>query len=233
MTEGPQSQMSSHQLSLPHVVHLPSAAPVNHSAARHPTILALHGRGSNEADLIGLAPHLPQDLLWISPRAPLALGPQSYEWYRVQVIGKPDPDQLLASLETVDHFMDEILSAYPVDPQKLFLLGFSQGSILSLCYILAHPGRIAGVMAQSGYLPNGVDLEIDRLEVRGKPILMTHGEQDTMIPVEWARASRDRLQDFGVNLTYEEFQMGHSVSLESLQAISSWLRRRLEKRDDE
>ena len=233
MTEGPKSQMSSHQLSLPHIVHISSAAQAGGPSARHPTILALHGRGSNEADLIELATHLPQDLLWISPRAPLVLGPRSYEWYRVRVIGRPDPDQVLASLETIDHFIDEILSAYPIDPQKLFLLGFSQGSILSMCYTLAHPGRIAGVIAQSGYLPNGVDLEIDRTAVQGKPFLLTHGEQDTLIPVEWARASRDRLQDLGVDLTYEEFQMGHSVSLESLQVISNWLERQLEKRDHE
>jgi phospholipase/carboxylesterase len=138
---------------------------------------------------------------------------------------------VLASLETIDHFIDEILSAYPIDPQKLFLLGFSQGSILSMCYTLSHPHRIAGVIAQSGYLPSGVDLEIDRMAVQGKPFLLTHGEQDTLIPVEWARASRDRLQDLGVDLTYEEFQMGHSVSLESLQVISNWLEHQLEKRD--
>ncbi len=225
--------MSSHQLSFPHVVHIPAATPAGDSADRHPTILALHGRGSNEADLIGLAPHLPQDLLWISPRAPLVLGPRSYEWYRVQVVGRPDPDHLLASLEALDRFINEILAAYPIDPQKLFLLGFSQGSILSMCYTLAHPGRIAGIIAQSGYLPNGVDLKIDRTAVRDKPFLLTHGEQDTLIPIEWARASRDRLQDLGVDLTYEEFQMGHSVSLESLQVISHWLGHQLERRDHE
>src|SRR5215208_3571690 len=105
--------MSSEQLSLPHLIELP-ASPANKEAqARYPTILALHGRGSNEEDLIGLAQHLPQGLLWISPRAPLVLGPGSYEWYRVQVIGKPDPDQVLAALETIDHFIGEILAIYP------------------------------------------------------------------------------------------------------------------------
>jgi phospholipase/carboxylesterase len=215
------------------VVHLPAAAQAGDPAARHPTILALHGRGSNEADLIGLAPHLPQDLLWISPRAPLVLAPRSYEWYRVQVIGRPDPDQLLASLETLDHFLNEALSSYPIDHQGLFLLGFSQGSILSMCYTLTHPVRVAGVIAQSGYLPNTIDLEIDRPAVRGKPFLLTHGEQDTLIPAEWARASRERLQDLGVDLTYQEFAMGHNVSLESLQAISRWLGQQLEKPDHE
>src|SRR5215211_6239934 len=121
--------MSSKQLSLPHFIELPASPPNEETQARYPTILALHGRGSNEEDLMGLAPHLPQGLLWISPRAPLVLGPGSYEWYRVRVIGMPDPDQVLAALETIDHFIDGILATYPIDPQKLFLLGFSQGSI--------------------------------------------------------------------------------------------------------
>ena len=218
--------MSSNSLSLPHLVEFP-ATRTPESSSRYPTILALHGRGSNEEDLIGLAPHLPQGLLWISPRAPLTLGPRSYEWYRVRVIGMPDPVQVQAALETIDHFVDEVLVTYPIDPQKLFLLGFSQGSLLSLCYTLTHPSRIAGVIAQSGYIPQGVDLEIDEAGVQGKPFILTHGVQDTMLPIEWARLSRDRLQSLGVDFEYHEFPMGHNVSMESLEVIDKWLEKQL------
>ena len=219
--------MSSPSLSLIHLVEYPDSAQSPQPLSRYPTILALHGRGSNEQDLIGLAPHLPQGLLWISPRAPLLLGPGSYEWYRVRVIGMPDPAQVLAALETIDHFVDEILATYPVDPQKLYLLGFSQGSLLSMCYTLTHPSRLAGVVAQSGYIPQGVDLQIDEAALKGKPFVLTHGEHDTMIPVEWARLSRDRLQGLGVDLEYQEFPMGHNVSMESLEVIYKWLERYL------
>jgi phospholipase/carboxylesterase len=143
------------------------------------------------------------------------------------VIGRPEPGQVFTAIETVDHFIEEILAAYPIDPRKLFLLGFSQGSLLSVCYTLANPARVAGVIAQSGYIPNGVDLEIDEASLRGKPFILTHGEQDTLLPVEWARASRDRLQALGVDLEYHEFQMGHSVSMESLKVIYKWLEKRL------
>jgi phospholipase/carboxylesterase len=219
--------MSSEPLSLPHQLEFPAPAQNREAPSRYPTILALHGRGSNEEDLIELARHLPRGLLWISPRAPLLLGPGAYEWYRVRVIGKPDPEQVFSAIETVDHFIDEILAAYPIDPQRLFLLGFSQGSLLSMCYTLTHPGRVAGVIAQSGYIPNGIELEIDEAGLRGKPFLLTHGQQDTMLPVEWARASRDRLQNLGVDLEYHEFTMGHHVSRESLEVIHTWLEKRL------
>ena len=219
--------MTSDQLSLPHEIQFPDSHQSEASEVRYPTILALHGRISNENDLIGLAPHLPKGLFWISPRAPLVLGPDSYEWYRVRVIGKPEPKQVMAALETLDNFIDEILSAYPVDARNLFLLGFSQGSILSMCYTLSHPSRVAGVIAQSGYIPGGLDLEINEAEVKDKPFLLTHGEQDTIIPVEWSRASRDRLQALGIDLSYQEFRMGHGVSMESLAVIAAWLQKQL------
>ena len=219
--------MSSDPLSLVHRIEYPASAQSGEAPARYPTVLALHGRGSNEEDLIGLAPHLPEGLLWISPRAPLLLGPGSFEWYRVRVIGRPEPDQVLAALETIDHFIDEALAAYPIDPQRLFLFGFSQGSILSMCYTLTHPARVAGTIAQSGYLPENVKLEIDEEGVKGKPFLLTHGEQDTMIPVEWGRLTRDFLQRSGVDLSYHEFHMGHSVSMESLEVINRWMEKQL------
>jgi phospholipase/carboxylesterase len=221
-----QNKMEANQLSLSHLIEYP-ASHREHKQLLYPTILALHGRGSNEEDLLGLAPHLPQGLLWISPRAPLLLGPGSYEWYRVRVIGMPDREQLLAALDTIDRFIDEILSAYPIDPQKLFLLGFSQGSMVSMSYTLGHPDRISGVIAQSGYIPGNVDVHVDEAGLRRKPFLLTHGEQDTLIPVEWGRASRDRLQALDVDLEYHEFPMGHSVSMESLAVIHSWLERQL------
>ncbi|HET6594431.1 MAG TPA: alpha/beta fold hydrolase [Anaerolineales bacterium] len=219
--------MSSTPLSLLHHARFPASAQSSHSDVRYPTILALHGRGSNEEDLIGLAPHLPEGLAWISPRAPLVLSLGSYEWYQVRVIGRPEPEQVLSALEAIDQFIDEILRTYPIDPQKLFLLGFSQGSILSMCYTLTHPSRIAGVIAQSGYVPNHMDLEIDEAGLKGKPFILTHGNQDTVIPVEWDRASRDRLLQLGVDLEYHEFPMGHNVSMESLEVIRQWLEKQL------
>jgi phospholipase/carboxylesterase len=217
------------QLSLHHLVRFPASIQSQDTQSRHPTILAVHGRGSNERDLIGLAPHLPEQLLWVSPRASLILAPDSYEWYRVRVIGILDAHQMMSALETIDRFVDEILSTYPIDPKKLFLLGFSQGSLLSMCYTLSHPSRVAGVIAQSGYIPNIIDLEIKEAEIKDNPFILTHGEQDSLIPIDWARASRDRLQKLGVNLMYYEFQMGRQVSMESLAVISAWLEKQLEQ----
>lgn len=209
-------------LSLPHLTQFPASISPE-AISVFPTILSLHGRGSNESDLIGLADYLPKNFLWVSPRGPFSLGSNSYEWFQISQVGKPDPTRLAHALDTIDKFIDEIIANYPVDKNKLYLLGFSQGSIVSMSYALTRPERVAGVIAQSGYIPHESGLHIDEAGVKGKPFILTHGIQDPMLPVDWARRSRDTLQKLQTNLEYHEFNMGHNITAESLAVINSWL----------
>ena len=215
------------QLSLPHLTHFPASLSAEADAV-YPTILALHGRGSNESDLIGLAQYLPQKFLWISPRGTFSLGADAFEWFQITQIGKPDPTRLANALNTIDTFIDEAIANYPVDKNQLYLLGFSQGSIMSMSYALTKPQRVAGVIAQSGYIPHESGLQIDAAGIKSKPFILTHGIQDPMLPVDWARRSRDTLQNLGTNLEYHEFNMGHNVSAESLAIINTWLERQIQ-----
>jgi phospholipase/carboxylesterase len=213
-------------LSLHHLTHFPAASPKPDSV--YPTLLALHGRGSNEHDLLGLAPYLPQEFLWVSPRGTFPLGPGGFEWFQITQIGKPDPARLANTLNVLDTFIDELIANYPVDRAKLYLLGFSQGSIVSMAYALTKPGRVAGVIAQSGYLPLESGLQIDEAAVKGKPFILTHGIHDPLLPVDWARRSHETLKTWGADLEYHEFDMGHQVSEESLAVIHAWLTRQLQ-----
>ena len=214
------------QLSLQHLTRFPAShSPTADSV--YPTILALHGRGSNEHDLIGLAPYLPKEFMWISPRGTFSLAPGAYEWFQITQIGKPDPVRLANALQTIDTFIDEIIVNYPVDKNKLYLLGFSQGSIVSISYTLTRPQRVTGVVAQSGYIPHESGLQIDEANIKGKPFILTHGIQDAMLPVDWARRSRNTLEKLEVNLEYHEFDMAHQVTKESLEVINSWFEKQL------
>jgi phospholipase/carboxylesterase len=220
--------MESKQLSLTHLVRYPASHRPG-PAVRYPTIVALHGRGSNEHDLLELAPYLPTNLLWISPRGPFSLGPDSYEWFQLAQVGKPDPARLANAITTLDQFIDEVFDHYPVDPYHFYLLGFSQGTVVSLSYLLTHPERVSGVIGQSAYIPLESGLQIDEDGLRNKPILLTHGIQDSVLPVEWARRSRDVLTALGADLEYHEFGMGHEVTGSSLQVIAAWLERQLQR----
>jgi phospholipase/carboxylesterase len=218
--------MQSKQLSLVHLVQYPASySPAGEGI--FPTIVALHGRGSNERDLIGLAPYLPQELLWISPRGAFSLGPDAYEWFQLMQVGRPDPTRLANSLDMLDRFLEEVKQHYPVDAEKLYLLGFSQGTVVSLSYAVSMPERVVGVIAQSAYLPLESGLQIDDVGLRNKPILLTHGIHDPVLPVDWARRSRDKLQELGANVEYHEFNMGHEVTPQSLQVIAAWLEHQL------
>ncbi len=218
--------MQSKRLSLVHLVQYP-AAYGHTSDSKFPTIVALHGRGSNERDLIGLASYLPKEFLWISPRGTFALGPDGYEWFQLLQVGKPEPTRLAAAIDTLDRFLNEAIEHYPVDRDQLYLLGFSQGTVVSLSYAVSMPERVTGVVAQSAYLPLESGLQIDEVGIKGKPIIMTHGVHDAVLPVEWARRSHEKLHALGARVDFHEFNMGHEVTSPSLDVIAAWLEKQL------
>ena len=214
-----------HQLSILHLTRFPVSQQSADTQTRYPAILALHGHGSNEADLIELAPLFQENLLWISGRGPYELGPGSYDWYRMEQMGRPNPVHLAAALEALDTFITELLAAYPIEPQKFFLLGFSQGSMIAMSYALTRPGRASGIIAQSGYIPGESGLKVDLEGIKGKPFIITHGLEDPVFPIETGRRTRDTLLGLKAEVEYHEFHMGHSTSPQSLTAIRNWLTR--------
>ena len=142
-------------------------------------------------------------------------------------MGLPNPDYLKTALEKIDTFITELLSAYPIDPQKIFMLGFSQGSMISMSFLLTRPKRIKGVIAQSGYVPMEAELGVDEDGVKGMPVIMTHGLEDSSMPLEWSHRSRDFLLRYGVDVEYHNFHMDHTITEESLGAIRNWLEKHL------
>ncbi|OGO75155.1 MAG: hypothetical protein A3K41_06120 [Chloroflexi bacterium RIFOXYD12_FULL_57_15] len=102
-------------------------------------------------------------------------------------------------------------------------MGFSQGSMMSMSFLLTRPGRIAGIIAQSGYVPLQSGIEVDEAGVKGKPIIMTHGYEDSRMPLDWSHQSRDFLLSQGMDLEYHNFHMDHTITEESLGAIKEWL----------
>lgn len=214
-------------LSLIHLVHQPTQP----SPGSPPLLLLCHGLGSDEADLLGLAPYLDPRLLIVSVRAPYPHGP-GYTWFALEI----GPDQIRAdmaqaaqSLDTLQRFLQEAITTYNADPQRVYLMGFSQGAIMSLCLTLVYPQRVAGAVAMSGRMPGEREfpLPTDREPFQDLPILVVHGLYDPVLPIQEGRRIRDRLQTLPVDLTYREYPMAHQVSEESLGDIIRWLQERL------
>jgi phospholipase/carboxylesterase len=182
----------------------------------------LHGRGADEHDLFSFAHALDPRLVVVSPRAPLPLM-GGYMWYEIRSVGQPREGGLLQSLAALDAFVDEVIPEYTIDPARLFILGFSQGAAMAGALLLTAPARVAGALLLSGYLPIDAGLAIQPAALAGKPIFVAHGTQDTVIPVEVGRLTRDYLQTAGAALTYREYPTGHGISAGELDDALAWL----------
>ena len=214
-------------LSLFHLVRKPTIG-----SPTIPLLLLLHGVGSNEADLFALAPELDGRFLIISARAPNQIGPGAHAWFRVEFTSdgpQHDPQMAAASRALLVKFLDEVAEEYGVGPGHSYLMGFSQGAIMSLYLALTQPRRVAGVVAMSGRVLPEAEREMAPAEsFSGLPILYVHGTQDTVLPIQYGRAAREVLSNLPVSLDYREFEMAHTVSGESFGVVKAWLSARLD-----
>lgn len=205
--------MSEVPTTLEHRVLLPEGA----HERKHPTLVMLHGRGADEEDLIPLAERYDPALLVLSVRAPFPFpGGGGYTWYDAGRVGTPDPEMFRRSYDGLSRFLDEALLAYPVDPERLFLLGFSMGSVMSYALSLTRPELFRGVIAHSGYLPEGTHLSFRWGDLGTLSFFVAHGTMDPVIPVELARRAKRLFEESGARLTYREYGIGHEINEESL-----------------
>jgi phospholipase/carboxylesterase len=215
-------------LGLIYQLHLPQQPP---PTAGYPAIVAIHGRGSHAGDLIELAPYFGADWLTITPQAPLELG-FGYHWYEVLRVGDPEPQGFAQSIERLRQFIDKLPAAFQVDPQRIFLMGFSQGAVMSFALGLTQPQRYAGIVAMSGYIAPQTQQDADLAGLAKLPILVTHGTRDTVIPIDFGRQAREWLGNTAVELAYHEYPMGHQVSEASLNDVTHWLHQHKHGRSD-
>ena len=198
-----------------------------------PTLVLLHGRGDSAAGILPLAYEFERDdLLVISVQAPLALGgvmAGGFEWYRLREPRSLDEATLRSGLAALAEFLDTVKAAYPIDPERIVLLGFSQGAVMSLGAQAQRPDSLAGVIALSGYFP--IEIEPDAGNLAGRPAFVAHGVYDDIIPVQAGRRTRDLLQRHGLDLTYREYPMAHQVSAEEMAEVRDWLNRLLDTPD--
>ena len=215
--------MTESNLALKHLVR----QPVGGGRKPPPLLLLLHGVGSNEEDLFAFAPYLDKRFLVVSARAPVALDYGGYGWFRIDFTPRgmaADLEQAKRSLGMLPGFVDGLVETYGADARRVYLAGFSQGAMMSLALLLTSPEKVAGVVAMSGRLPRqAVGREPDLESLRGKPVMVTHGLYDAVLPVEQGREARDYLEGLPVELTYREYPTGHEVSAECLGDVTAWL----------
>lgn len=214
----------------PPVIHEPA------SGAPTAAVIWLHGLGADGHDFAPIVPELGAVRDWtrfVFPHAPsrpvsINFGMTMRAWYDIRDEGNgfiSDADDLRESQGTVEALIDAEIDA-GIPAERIVLAGFSQGGAVALQTALRHPGRLAGLMALSTYLPLAQALASERSTANADlPLFMAHGEHDPVVGVDRALASRDTLLGLDYDVEWHTYPMPHAVCPEEIRDIGAWLAR--------
>lgn len=191
-------------------------------------VILLHGLGADGNDLIGLAPYwapiLP-DAEFVSPNAPFPcdMAPFGYQWMSAR---DPSPEARLAGARAagaiLDDFIDESLETRGLTEAELALVGFSQGTMMSLFVGPRRERQLAGIVGFSGRL---IAPQLLKEEMRSKPpILLIHGTEDPMVPYSSMAEAESALKDASISVeTLTCPDVGHSIDGDGLRRGGEFL----------
>ena len=215
------------ELSLKYIVREPNNQTENTSL-----VILLHGYGSNEEDLFSFATELPENLLIVSVRAPQSLGFGSYAWYTINFTANEgkfsDIPEAKSARELIATFIDEVQERYHISPNKTFLVGFSQGTILSYALALNYPEKVQKIIALSGYVNSELlPSNIETKDYSKLDFFISHGSVDQVIPAEWAKKAPLFLNELNIKNSYKEYPVGHGVAPQNFFDFKKWLEERI------
>lgn len=198
---------------------------------QNPMILLIHGYGSNEEDLFSFAEDLPDEFYVISVRATHTLSPGMYAWYAIDFVNMEkfnNVPQALESRNQLVKLMDEISAQENLDKENIFLCGFSQGAILSYSIALNFPEKVKNIAILSGYPePDFIGEIHPSSNYSNLNFFISHGTEDGVIPVEWARKGKPYLDKLGIKNQYREYRSGHGIIPQNYFDLMSWLKENL------
>lgn len=202
-------------------------------------VIWLHGLGADGFDFVPIVDELrlPATLpvRFVFPHAaprPVTInnGYVMRAWYDIKGFGpeRAEDDAGIRESEGIVQRYIEQEIAQGIPASKIVIAGFSQGGAIALQTALRHQQRLAGVMALSTYLPLAASLAAEASAAnRDVPILMCHGVHDPVVPVQMGEASRNALQALDYRIEWRTYPMEHSVCMEEVLDLSTWLQARL------
>ncbi|MYA88323.1 MAG: prolyl oligopeptidase family serine peptidase [Boseongicola sp. SB0662_bin_57] len=198
-------------------------------------VLFLHGYGADGADLLGIgehvAPMLP-DTVFVAVDAPTrsTANPMGYQWFPIPWLdGSTEAamvEELVRSAKLLDAFIDKLLADEGLDPGRLVLFGFSQGTMMSLHVAPRRVDPVAGIVAFSGRLmfPGCI---ADEAKSR-PPALLVHGDVDEVVPFAELGAATEALQAAGFEVSSHVMEgTGHGISPDGLSVALNFVRKRI------
>lgn len=200
-------------------------------------VIWLHGLGADGNDFVPLVNELDLSGLpgirFVFPHAktmPVTIngGYVMRAWYDItgaELTRREDEGGLRASQRDVEALIARE-KARGIPASRIILAGFSQGCAMTLQTGMRHPEKLAGMLCLSGYLPLAASVAAERTEESlATPIFMAHGTHDNVVPFARARESKEVLVSLGYQVEWHEYAMQHSLCLEEVQDISTWIRK--------
>ncbi|MBA1242394.1 alpha/beta hydrolase [Pseudomonas japonica] len=213
---------------LQHDLPLSYLAQAGANPQAHPLIIFLHGYGANEEDLFEIHERLFPDFTYLSVRAPMPLGEGRYQWFSKTPDNGPYegvPAEVQRSLETLRAFVTEAGRKYKVAPRRIYLVGFSQGAMMSYELALQYPDSVGGIAALSGKLTSGMRQRLAPLPGLAQlPVFIGHGTADPILPYAEATQANEALLKVGIKADFHAYPgMTHGVSKTEVDDLAKWL----------
>lgn len=198
-------------------------------------VILIHGYGADGADLVGLADplseHMP-DTLFLSPDAPnrCSINPGGFEWFPIPRMDGSTQEAadtgLAASHDVLNEFIDGVIAENDISADKLILLGFSQGTMMSLHIGPRMKDELAGIVGFSGRL---LKPELLSSEALSKPsVQLIHGDQDDVVPYADMATAAAHLEVAGLNTTtYTSRNTGHGIAADGLRVALAFMKKQL------
>lgn len=201
----------------------------NPGSSNQPLVIFLHGYGSNEQDLFGIKDELPAQYNYLSVRAPMVMEEGSYQWFRKKGDGayNGETDDLKSSSQLLLDFVAQAVQKYHTQPDKVYLVGFSQGAIMSYEVALRHPEAVGGIAALSGRILPVLRAELKPDEKRQSlAIFIGHGTADKRLPLSDGTEANSQLKSVSLEPEFHAYDgVGHNISAGEIQDLSAWLQR--------
>ena len=186
-----------------------------------PLVVLLHGRGSDETQILGLAPHLPDGPQYAAVRAPIAEG-GGFAWFANRGIGRPVAGSLRSTMDWFRTWLEDVAP----DGRPVVLVGFSGGAAFAGGLVLDDPTRYAGAAILCGTLPFDAGVPVDPGRLAGVPVLVVQGDADHVIPRDLLDRTWAYLHDeAGADTTAHRGPGGHGITPASLDELVRWIAR--------
>ncbi|MFH1658159.1 MAG: phospholipase [Pseudomonadota bacterium] len=192
-------------------------------------IVLMHGVGSNEESLLGLASYIPENHSVALVRSPLCMGPGVYSAFAVNFTASGpviDVGAAEGSRKKLIAFIPELQRRYEILPERTLIGGFSQGGIMSASLALTEPSCVRGFAILSGRILTEIEsLMAPKDDLKHLSALVVHGHADDRLPFYWAERSVAKLEELGIDFQSLAYPMGHEIIREVAADFANWVRR--------